>query len=158
MSRWEAQPLVGELRLTVLGSGVAWANPGGACSGYVVEGGDASVMLECGPGTFGRLRGACDPAALDAVLISHLHADHFLDLVPFRYGAKYGGLTAGRRLPVLVPPGGIEFLEKIGDALDGGDFFASVFDLAEYDPEQSLSFGAMTVRLRRVQHLSLIHI
>jgi ribonuclease BN (tRNA processing enzyme) len=140
------------MRLTVLGSGVAWANPGGACSGYLVTAGGVSAMIECGPGTFGRLRGVCDPARLDAVIISHLHADHFLDLVPFRYGAKYGGLTGGRRLPVLVPPGGVETLARLGDALDGSDFFSGVFDLSEYDPTTPLRLGDVTIRFRPVQH------
>lgn len=140
------------MRLTVLGSGVAWANPGGACSGYLVSVGGTSLMLECGPGTIGRLRAACDPADLRAVIISHLHADHLLDLVPFRYGAKYGGLIGRRRLSVLVPPGGIEFLSRLGDALDGADFFSGVFGLAEYDPAAPLTFGDAIVTFRRVQH------
>jgi ribonuclease BN (tRNA processing enzyme) len=140
------------MRLTILGSGLAWANPGGSCSGYLLMTADASLMLECGPGTLGRLRAACDPAGLDAVIISHLHSDHLLDLVPFRYGAKYGGLTGDRRLRVLVPPGGIDFLARLGDALDGGDFFTSVFDVSEYDPTTPLTFGGTTVRFDRVQH------
>jgi ribonuclease BN (tRNA processing enzyme) len=140
------------MRLTVLGSGLAWANPGGACSGYLLTTADATLLLECGPGTLGRLRAACDPATLDAVIVSHLHSDHLLDLVPFRYGAKYGGLTGDRRLPVLVPPGGLDFLARLGDALDGTDFFSSVFDLSEYDPKTPLSFGSTKVGFRSVQH------
>jgi len=143
---------VAELRLTVLGSGVAWANPGGACSGYLVSTGTTALLLECGPGTLGRLRALHDPGQLDAIIISHLHADHLLDLVPFRYGVKYGGLSDGRRPCLLVPPGGAGFLEGLGQALDGPRFFSDVFDLAEYDPSATLTFGAMAVQFRAVQH------
>jgi ribonuclease BN (tRNA processing enzyme) len=143
---------VAELRLTVLGSGVAWANPGGACSGYVVSTGGTSLLLECGPGTFGRLRALHDPGQLDAILISHLHSDHLLDLVPLRYGIKYGGISGGRRLRLLLPPGGDSFLEGLGRALDGPRFFADVFDLAEYDPTATLTFGDATVQFREVRH------
>jgi ribonuclease BN (tRNA processing enzyme) len=143
---------VSELRLTVLGSGVAWANPGGACSGYLVSAGDTNLLIECGSGTFGRLRAVHDPSRLDAIIISHLHADHMLDLVPFRYGVKYGGLSPGRRPCLLVPPGGADFLEGLGQALDGRRFFADVFDVAEYRPSATLRFGDATVQLRPVQH------
>jgi ribonuclease BN (tRNA processing enzyme) len=144
---------VTEPRLTVLGSGVAWANPGGACSGYLFSTESTVLLVECGPGIFGRLRGVIDPGQLDAIIISHLHSDHLLDLVPFRYGIKYGGISPGRRPCLLVPPGGRLFLDDLGRALDGGErFFSEVFDLAEYDPRSTLTFGDATVRFRQVRH------
>jgi ribonuclease BN (tRNA processing enzyme) len=69
------------LRITVLGKSPSWQDADGACSGYLVEEGDAPAarlrqrrVLEAA-----RVR---DYVAIDAVVISHLHADHFLDLVP----------------------------------------------------------------------------
>lgn len=142
-----------ETWLTVLGSGVAWANPGGACSGYLVRAGGAVLLLDCGPGVLGRLRAVCEPARLDAVLVSHLHADHYLDLVPLRYGLKYGGLGGARPLPLYLPPGGREQLARLGHAIaDDAGFFEDVFTLAEYDPAQPLQFRGARVRLRQVQH------
>ena len=44
------------------------------------------------------------------------------------------------------------FLEKLGQALDGAHFFLDVFDLIEYDPAETLSFGDTTVTFRAVQH------
>ena len=93
-----------ELRLTVLGCSPAWANPGGACSGYLVSNGDDHVLVECGFGILSRLRQRLPLERLRAVVISHLHADHFMDLVPLRYGLKYGGLRGGATLPLIVPP------------------------------------------------------
>lgn len=141
------------IQLTVLGSGVAWANPGGVCSGYLVQARRACILLECGTGTLGRLRAICDPAALDAVIISHLHADHLLDLIALRYGIKYGGLGGPHPLRVLLPPDGKQFLAGLGEALDRNPgFFSEVMALEEYAPAGRVEIGGLTIRLRRVQH------
>src|SRR3954447_21431900 len=86
------------MRMTVLGKSPAWADADGACSGYLVEDGDTRVLLDCGNGVFGKLRKFIDYCAVDAVVLSHLHADHFLDIVPFAYALLY----APRQHPVPV--------------------------------------------------------
>src|SRR5205823_5600261 len=77
------------VRITVLGKSPAWQDVDGACSGYLVEAGGVRLLLDCGPGVFAKLRRFADYAAIDAVVISHLHADHILDLVPFASGLRY---------------------------------------------------------------------
>src|SRR3954447_9354136 len=77
------------MRLTVLGKSPSWQDAGGACSGYLIEEDGASVVLDCGNGVFSKLRRFRDYTCVDAVVISHLHADHFLDLVPFAYALTY---------------------------------------------------------------------
>src|ERR671932_2330240 len=86
------------MRLTVLGKSPSWQDAGGACSGYLIEEGDTAVVIDCGNGVFGKLRRFRDYTKVDAVVISHLHADHFLDLVPFAYALTY----APRQQPVPV--------------------------------------------------------
>src|SRR3954471_7178156 len=86
------------MRLTVLGKSPSWQDADGACSGYLVEEGDACLLLDCGNGVFSKLRRFRDYCNVDAVLISHLHADHFLDLVPYSYALTY----APRQQPVPV--------------------------------------------------------
>ena len=46
------------MRITVLGKSPAWQDAGGACSGYLVEGGGTRLLLDCGPGVFAKLRNA----------------------------------------------------------------------------------------------------
>ena len=89
------------MRLTVLGKSPSWQDAGGACSGYLVQDGDTRVLVDCGNGVFGKLRQRIDYVDVDAVVISHLHADHFLDLVPYSYALTY----APRQQPVPVPTG-----------------------------------------------------
>lgn len=144
---------MGELRLKVLGAGPAWPNPGGACSGYLVSAGEDHVLVECGFGTTARLREALPLDRLRAVVISHLHADHFMDLVPLRYGLKYGGLRSDPRLPLYAPPGSATFFATLGRALDGDEhFFDGTYRLHEYDPDTPLRIGPLGFRFRRVKH------
>ena len=86
------------MRITVLGKSPAWQDADGACSGYLVEEDGACLLLDCGNGVFSKLRRFRDYVDVDAVVISHLHADHFLDLVPFAYALTY----APRQQPVPV--------------------------------------------------------
>ena len=74
------------------------AGRGGACSGYLVEANGICVLLDCGYGVFGKLRAHREYWEVDAVVISHLHADHILDLVPYASALTY----APRQQPVPV--------------------------------------------------------
>jgi ribonuclease BN (tRNA processing enzyme) len=69
------------MQLVVLGGSAASPNAGAGCSGYLVQHGDDNVVLDLGPGTLPELRRHTDYRTLRAVVISHLHPDHTLDLV-----------------------------------------------------------------------------
>ncbi|HET9016189.1 MAG TPA: MBL fold metallo-hydrolase [Thermomicrobiaceae bacterium] len=145
------------MKLTVLGGAGACPNPGQGCSSYLVESSDERLLLDCGPDTLSVLREHADYRAVTAVLISHLHADHTLDLVPYRYGLKYGPDGTGRPVPLWLPPGGRAFLHRLAQALAGDDeasseFFESVFDVSEYDPQRGLSIGGFRVRFHPTRH------
>src|SRR3954454_12372955 len=121
------------MRLTVLGKSPSWQDADGACSGYLVEEGDACLLVDCGNGVFAKLRRYCDYAAVDAVVISHLHADHFLDLVPFSYALTYGPraqAAAEPPRPVLHAPAGAgETLRRVVGAWGSEDLVEGAFDL-----------------------------
>jgi ribonuclease BN (tRNA processing enzyme) len=144
-------------KLTILGSSPAWTNPGGAGSGYLLRHGSSAVQIEAGSGTFGRLRRVIAVEQLSAVIISHVHGDHFLDLVPLCYGIKYGKIRS-KPLPVFVPPGCIEFLNNFGRALNGeSDFFSGTFDMREYPTDQDFQVDSLTFRASSVQHYIASH-
>lgn len=140
-----------EMSLTVIGCSAAAPRPGGACSSYLVRFGEMRVLLDCGPDSLGVLRQHVNPRNLNAIVLSHLHADHTLDLVPLRYLLKYGPPEQtdpperDRRIPLYVPPGGPDFLAGLGTAMEGnggGDFWTP-FEVIEYDPERGLEIGAL---------------
>ena len=77
-----------KLKLTVLGCWAPYPRAGGACSGYLLEGGGLKIMLEAGSGTLGRLMERLDYRTLDAVIVTHLHHDHYLDLFQLRHAIE----------------------------------------------------------------------
>lgn len=145
------------MRLTVLGKSPSWPDAGGACSGYLVQEGETALLLDCGNGVFAKLRERLHYAHVDAVVISHLHADHFLDLVPFSYALTYGPGAAGARPALHVPPGAREGLRRVVGTWGSEDLVEAAFALREYDPDEELRVGALSVRFRRVPHFTATH-
>ena len=72
------------LTVTVLGCSGSYAAPGNPCTGYLVCSDGASVLLDCGPGTLGPLQEAMDLAELSAIVTTHCHPDHWLELPVIR--------------------------------------------------------------------------
>ena len=129
------------VRLTVLGCGPAAPQPDTPASGLLVESGSSAILLDCGQGVAARLVGRIEPAALTAVVIGHMHADHFIDLSALRYGFAWGDRSA-ERLPVLLPPGGLAlFAELAGVVSERPTFFDDAFDVREYDPAVEARVG-----------------
>jgi ribonuclease BN (tRNA processing enzyme) len=146
------------VRITVLGKSPAWQDAGGACSGYLVEEDDCRLLLDCGNGVFGKLRAHGDFTAVDDVVISHLHADHFLDLVPYAYALAYSPHAGkGVRPTLFVPPGGRETLRRVTGAWDAETLIEDAFFLHEYDTAVELELGPLRIRFREVPHFIRTH-
>jgi ribonuclease BN (tRNA processing enzyme) len=142
------------VRITVLGKSPAWQDAGGACSGYLIEEHGACLLLDCGNGVFSKLRRFRDYTCVDAVVISHLHADHILDLVPFASGVRYRPWDGAPPRPRLVaPPGATEaFAAVCSGAGMTADHLELAFDLSVYDPARPLVIGGLAVRFQPVPH------
>ena len=70
--------------MTVLGSSGSYASTDNPCTGYLVRSPGASVVLDCGPGTLGPLQAALDLSEVSAIVITHCHPDHWLELPVLR--------------------------------------------------------------------------
>lgn len=147
------------MRITVLGKSPAWQDAGGACSGYLVEAGGRCLLLDCGNGVFAKLRGLRDFTHVQAVVISHLHADHFFDLVPFAYALAYShqARAAGSRPLLYAPPGARETFRRITAAWDAEELIEQAFELHEYDPLAELALDPLRVRFHEVPHFIRTH-
>ena len=147
------------MRITVLGKSPAWQDAGGACSGYLVEADGARLLLDCGNGVFAKLRAACDFTTVHTVVISHLHADHFFDLIPYAYALAYSeqARAAGTRPALYAPPGAREVFRRVTGAWDAEPLIEEAFDLHEYDPAAELDLGALRVRFHEVPHFIRTH-
>jgi ribonuclease BN (tRNA processing enzyme) len=153
------------VRITVLGKSPAWQDVDGACSGYLVQGDGRTLLLDCGNGVFSKLRRFCDYVDVDAVVISHLHADHILDLVPFASAltyaprqqpvpvARWPGTARPARPLLYVPQGGRDALGRLCAAAGmSEDHIDGAFDLREYDAADVLELGDLRVRFHPVPH------
>lgn len=152
------------MKLTVLGKSPAWQDLDGACSGYLITEGETTVLLDCGNGVFGKLRRYHDYVDVDAIVISHLHADHFADLIPYGYALRFAprqqpvpvppwpGTDSPARPKLFGPPGSEDFLEELDGSWNLGRHFEEAFDTCEYDPEESLRIGSLTISFREVPH------
>ncbi len=147
------------MRITVLGKSPAWQDAGGACSGYLVEGNGRCVLLDCGNGVFGKLRAARAFTDVCAVVISHLHADHFFDLVPYAYALTYShqARAAGSRPVLYAPPGARETFRRVTGAWQAEELIEQAFELHEYDPAEVLTLDPLRVRFHEVPHFIRTH-
>jgi ribonuclease BN (tRNA processing enzyme) len=144
------------LQITVLGKSPSWQDADGACSGYLVEEDGACLVLDCGNGVFSKLRRFRDYTEVDAVVISHLHADHFLDLVPYASALIYSPRQAvdePSRPRLLVPEGGGEALRRVCVACGmDAEHIERAFAITEYAPSDVVEVGTMRVRFHSVPH------
>ena len=164
--------------ITVLGAAGGFPSRGVACSGFLLEEGSTAVLLDCGPGVAHRLLADREVDRLNGVVISHMHPDHMLDVVPLGYAVLTHWIERGstRRLPVWVPTGGRTLLDRISKlfghhlwefgaddhgpgyaALRQGtsgekDWFSVVFDLTEYQPGASWSISGVEVTTCAAPH------
>jgi ribonuclease BN (tRNA processing enzyme) len=92
------------LTLTPIGVGAAYASPGEVQSAYLVSAGKTAVCLDLGAGALNRLQTHIAPERLAAVVISHLHPDHCVDLFSLCIYMAYG-IGRGRRLRLIAPDG-----------------------------------------------------
>lgn len=141
------------MQITVLGKSPAWQDADGACSGYLIEDRGRSLLLDCGHGVFGKLRCFRDYLDIDAVLISHLHADHFLDLIPFSYALMFApGADRPARPRLYAPAGATAMFRRLTGTWGKEDLVESAFELHEYYGPDELSLGPFCVRFCRVPH------
>jgi ribonuclease BN (tRNA processing enzyme) len=107
------------VKVTVLGSAGSHPGNGRACASYLVSAGDHHLLLDCGNGSVANLLDAVDPAALDGIIISHLHPDHFVDLYGLHYALRFHP-TGAKKVDVYAPAGARKLMTSllIGDSAD----------------------------------------
>jgi ribonuclease BN (tRNA processing enzyme) len=137
------------VRLTVVGCTGSAPGPASAASCYLVEQDGFRLLLDLGSGAFGPLQAVVDPGTLDAVYLSHLHADHCLDVAPLVVWHRYSGRGAGRRLPLFAPAGAARRLALAYDL--EGEPLDDVFDFAVVAPG-SFAIGPFEAATARTAH------
>jgi ribonuclease BN (tRNA processing enzyme) len=152
------------VQLTVLGKSPSWQDADGACSGYLVAEDGYTLLVDCGNGVFSKLRRHRDYVDVDAVLISHLHADHFLDLIPFSYALTYAprqqpvpvagwpGTDHPARPQLYAPHGATELFREIVGTWGDETLVERAFSIREYRPGDQPELGPFQIRFCEVPH------
>ncbi len=149
------------MELTILGGSAAAPNAGDASAGYLVTSGTTALLVDCGSGVVSKLRSWRDPRTLSGVIISHLHADHTLDLIALRYCLKYTPPGPGSPIPLHIPPDGRDFLARFGAIFalgneQGQEFWADVLAPTEYSGHLNgggpLQIGALSISFSPMLH------
>jgi len=132
------------VELTVLGCAGSFPSPASPCSGYLLRSGDTHVWVDAGNGTFAHLQQHIAPEDLDAVVLTHEHPDHCVDLfglhVLYRYGLERTGL------PVFAPPG---LQERLGALV--GDW-GNTFEWNVIDDGAATHVAGLDLRFSRTDH------
>jgi ribonuclease BN (tRNA processing enzyme) len=105
------------VKLTVLGCSGSMPGPDSPASGYLLEHEGFRLVLDLGNGSFGALQRHVAPRDVDAIILSHLHADHCLDMTSYVVALRYGPDRPSARIPVLAPSGAKDRIESAYDPL-----------------------------------------
>ena len=148
------------MKLTIIGCTGSMSGPDSAASSYLVQAGGAdpggevrtwSVVLDLGPGAMGQMLHYLDPADLDAIVISHCHADHIVDLVGMHVFRRWN--PTGALGPVLtLGPGELPSRLNGVDGTPPEETYASEFTFRTAVVGETVRVGPMTITPYRALH------
>lgn len=143
------------LKLTIVGCAGSFPGPDSPASCYLVEapfeGRTYRLVLDLGSGALGDLQRYCDLRDIDAIALSHLHADHCLDLTGMYVVSKYHPDGALPQIPVLAPAGTAQHLATVCGVEDPSGL-TEQFGFQDCVDGETVRFGPFAVTSRLVDH------
>ena len=137
------------MRLTVLGCAGSFPGPESACSAYLVEAQGFRLLIDFGSGSLSALQRYADMNTVDAIMLTHLHADHMLDACSYIVVRRYDPAGPRPPLPVYAPLGAAE---RIAAAYSTeGEPIDDVYTFFRLEPG-TFPIGPFTVTVDRVNH------
>ncbi|GLY89488.1 MBL fold metallo-hydrolase [Actinoallomurus iriomotensis] len=138
------------MRITVIGCSGSFPGPDSPASCYLVQAGGFALLLDLGSGALGALQNHIGLYDIDAILFTHLHADHCLDLCGYWVARKYAPDGLKPRIPVYGPGGVAERMARAYD-LDPEPGMSEAFDFRTLAPG-TFDVGPFTVTAATVNH------
>ena len=138
------------MRLTVVGSSGSFPGPESSSSCYLLQADGFSLVVDLGSGSAGHLQRHVRVDEIGAVLISHLHADHCMDLLPLYVARTYDPTGKHAALPVHAPTGAAEHLVRAYGRTDPHRL-DDCFDFAEWSAGTH-QVGPFAVTVAQVAH------
>jgi ribonuclease BN (tRNA processing enzyme) len=135
------------MKLTVLGCAGSFPGPDSPCSAYLIEADGFRLLLDFGTGSLSGLQRYASLTSVDAILLSHLHADHMLDACSYVVVRRYAPEGAYPVLPLYGPAG---VSTRLASAYGEG-MLDDVYEFHELAPG-TFTIGPLTVTAERVNH------
>jgi len=140
------------LKVTVLGGSGTYPAAGSASSGFLISSNSDRVWVDAGTGTFANLQRHADPFELKALVLSHLHLDHILDIYPLYYALRFSPETRGPfGFKILAPQGAEDYLNKLVTTT-GNDGFGGYFDFDVIKQSDVVKLGDLEFEFHRSRH------
>ncbi|MEE1928131.1 MBL fold metallo-hydrolase [Streptomyces sp. TRM 70351] len=141
------------MKLTVVGCSGSFPSADSACSSYLVEADGYRLLLDMGNGALGELQRHCGLYDLDAIVLSHLHADHCIDMCAY-FVARYYRFEGGRcaPLPVHGPRGTEERLTTAYADTPSDSSMREVFGFRDLVSGADFELGPFRIRAEEVAH------
>ena len=100
------------------------------------------------------MREHLDYDLIDYIVISHMHADHFFDVIPLRYALLYGPRKRSTKVQLWLPPGGERQLRELAASFadEGAGDFLKVFEINTFDPQKPIQTGEAKVSFVPTRH------
>jgi ribonuclease BN (tRNA processing enzyme) len=139
------------VKLTIVGCAGTFPGPDSACSSYLVEHDGFRLLVDAGNGSSGALQRSVGLLDLDAVMLSHMHGDHYLDLITYTYARRYHPSGPSPCLPVHGPSDVAEhiacaFGRPVQELLD------AVYEFHPASGPGTIDVGPFTIERARVNH------
>jgi ribonuclease BN (tRNA processing enzyme) len=141
------------VELTVLGSSGTWPPGGGATCGYLVSHEGTVLWLDAGTGTFANLQLHMEVRDIAAIMITHGHPDHFVDVVPAFYARYYGGL-GDSGLPFYCPEGFTNLISLLVSE-DGRDVMGEAYAFTTLTDGDRVQVGPLDIRAFEMAHVGV---
>ena len=141
------------MRITVLGCSGSVVGPDSSASGYLLTAPDTPpLVMDFGGGVLGALQRHADPNEVH-VLLSHLHADHCLDLPGLFVWRRYHPSPATQRGIMYGPSDTWTRLAAASSPVGGElDDFSDIFEVRPWVDSEAVTFGRLSVLPRLVTH------
>lgn len=142
------------MRLTVIGSAGSFPGPGNPASCHLLEHEGQRILLDLGNGAFGELQRRIDVLVDDClagVVLSHLHADHCLDMCSLHVARTYRPSGPMPSLPVIAPRGADVRLARANGMADRPGM-TDRFTFLDHVDGGSHRLGPFTITSARMAH------
>lgn len=137
------------MQLTVVGCSGSMPGPASPASCYLIEHDGMRIVLDLGQGSTGELQRYAALETIDAIFLSHLHADHCLDACAFVVWHRYSERSGGP-VPLYGPSGTRERLMAAYEQPESD--LGDVFDFRTLTADMTLDMGALTMSFARMRH------